>query len=1104
MPRRAIRPSLPRALLLLAMAALAAGAAEPPYELAPLTAPAPVAGSAPLYTSLDPAAIGLTVANQYGDRRMWGERFREFTLGALETGIAVADFFHDGRPAIFAVSKTGPCALYRQVEPYRFVDVATAAGVACTADPAPRVGATVVDINQDGWPDLYVCRYDAPNLLFINNHDGTFTECAHAWGLDLRDASVMASFADYDGDGFLDCYLVTNILNFAQSPLGQHNHLLRNNGNGTFTDVSKAAGIWGLSQGHAALWFDPAGSGWPDLYVANDFETPDRFYHNRRDGTFSDLIDERLPHVTYFSMGADFGDLNNDGRTDFIVTDMRDRSHSRFLAGLEEAGRGLWESERTTELIPQYMWNTVYLGTGTKHYEEAAHLFGMDATGWTWSVRIGDLDNDGHSDVLFTAGMLRNFVDPDLIDRQNVAPNLLARATVWKDAPPRKDPMLAFHNLGDLRFAECARQWGLERSGISFACALVDLANTGRLDVVISNQDGPPTIFRNTGPAGHSMEVKLDGWEPNRDGIGATLRIETESGWQMRQLYTEHGSVTSEPALAHFGLGSSTHVRQLVIRWPSGTEQVIADLPADRRVIVHEPPSGGSGRRPADAAAPPASPLYQVSTGALRPAYQSLPADVDEFVKQPLLPRRLNAPGPALAVADVNGDGRPDLFVAGTSGNPGVLYLAKEDGTFSPAPNQPWNRVDGADTPGAVFFTEPATGRPGLFLTRGGVRLSPGDPALGGELYWGDGLGNFVPAPAATAALQGFALGPCAAVVVTQPEGVLIFAGGRAVPGRWPETPRSFLLRLEGGKLNDVTAELAPDMARIGMVTAVAWADLDGTGQPDLVLTLEWGAVRIFHHTSHGYTDETERRGLANVRGWWSALCIADVNGDGRPDLIVGNVGLNTKYHATSTEPTMLFAGDLDGSGRSALLEAQYEDGRLCPVRGRSKLAYTFPWVRSRFPTFSTFAQASLSEIFSPDKLAAATALSANELASGVFMQQPDHTFRFTPLPRAAQLAPVNAIICRDLNGDGHPDLLLVGNNFGPEPSTGRFDGGIGLLLHGDGRGGFTPAPADESGIVVTGEARASVAVPIAGRKQGVRLVIARNRGELLVFDPAQ
>ena len=1104
----------PLTLCLAALSAASAGVAADPAgpirEARAFAARAPLPAGAKPFRELPAAATGVNVSNVYNDPRMWGDRFREYTLGALESGIAVADFDRDGLLDIFVVSKNGPCALYRQTAPFKFVECAAAAGVDCTNVPAPgapKTGATVVDINQDGAPDLYVCRNGAPNLLFVNNGDGTFTECAHQYGLDVNDASVMATFADYDGDGDLDCFILTNILDFSKSPQGRRNYLFHNNGNGTFTDVTQKAGIWGLTQGHTAIWFDANGDGWPDLYVANDFETPDRFYLNNGDGTFTDVIDHRLPHVTYFSMGADVGDLNNDGKFDFMVSDMRDHTRRGFMTGMEEIGRGLWEMERVPELIPQYIWNAVYLGTGTDRYQEIAHLIGVDATGWTWSARMGDLDNDGREDLFFTTGMIRNFVDADLVDKQNVAPTLEARAQVWKNAPPRRESTLAYRNLGDLQFADVSAPWGLDRRGVSFGCALVDLNSDGTLDLVYNNEDGPPTAIRNDTPTGHSVEFKLAGQAPNRDGIGAELRIETAAGIQVRQLYTERGVVTSEPPIAHFGLGDDPLIKKLTIRWPLGDVQVLENLPADKLYTIAEPPYP-DGVRPHRPPAylhtpPPPDALYTEDAHARGLDYTSAVQPFDEFFRQPLLPRRLNGQAPAVAVADVNGDGLDDLFISGAAGQAGVLYLGQPDGTFKPAPSQPGGDAKEADDVGALFFDADGDGHPDLLIVAGGVQRDEGDARLDDRLYLNDGHGTFHLAPAGELPRDGESTTACAAADFDGDGHVDLFVGGRLVPGRWPATPRSFLYRNEGGRFVDVTDQLAPGLRHVGMVTAAAWADLDGDGRPDLVLTLEWGPVKVFHNTGHGFEDSTARAGLAGRTGWWSALTVADVNGDGRPDLIVGNVGLNTKYHATAAQPTVLYAGDLDGSGRVTLLEAQYDpDGRLYPVRGRSKLAYTFPWLTRKFPTFAAYARASVDDIFPAESLKAATRLEATELASGVYLQQPDGTFVFRPLPREAQIAPINAFVWRDLDGDGHPDLLCVGNNFGPEPSTGRFDGGLGLLLKGDGHGGITPVAPAESGIVVAGEARGAAAVNISGTSPATAIVVTQSNGPVLFFRP--
>lgn len=1092
-------------LLLVLIGSMAGWISAPAQTMLPLRDRTPVPSSEPRFSVLSSDQTNLTVPNIFDDPRMWGDRFRELTLGAVETGIAIADFDLDGLPDIFAVSKNGPCALYRQVAPFVFVDVAAVAGVTCPG-PANNTGATAVDINQDGAMDLYVCRIDAPNLLFINNGDGTFEERAAGYGLDVHDASVHALFADYDRDGDLDLYLVTNILDFARSPKGRRDYLFRNNGNGTFTDVTESAGIWGLSQGHTAIWFDPNGDGWPDLYVANDFETPDRFYLNKGDGTFADVVDQRLPHVTYFSMGADSGDINNDGRVDFMVSDMRDRTHAEYLVGIEEIGRGLWEMERVSELVPQYMWNAVYLNSGTDLFLEVAHLTGMHATGWTFGTRFGDLDNDGRLDAFFTTGMIRNFMDADLVDRQNRAPSLAARAGMWKETAPRTEPTAAFRNLGDLAFEDVSEKWGLNREGVAFGCALADLDGDGDLDLVYSNYDAPPTVVRNNSTGGHRIMVKLDGWPPNRDGIGAELILESSSGRQVRQVYTERGIVASEPPIVHFGLGGDSVVSKLIIRWPRGQVQELENLPADRLLVVTEPPLGEERPSPAILETPPlpgARFREEAGSRGIRHAARIRP--FDELSRQRLLPRRMNGQGPAVATGDVNADGRDDIFISGLGGQAGVLFLADGDGGFSSAVAQPWAEAAEAEDLGAVFADVNGDGFPDLVIAAGGVTVERGDPLLNDRVYLNDGQGGFRAAAPGALPPDGESGKAIAAGDFDADGWVDLFVGGRLVPGRYPDTPRSFLYRNRGdGTFEDVTDALAPELRSIGMVTAAEWADLDGDGRIDLIVTLEWGPVVCLLNTGTRFEPLGAQSGLAERSGWWSALAVADLDGDGRLDLVVGNLGLNTKYQATAEEPAVLLAGDFDRSGTDQLVEARFAEGRLVPMRGRSKLSYSFPWIPRKFPTFAAFSRASVEEIFGVERLSGVRRLIATELASGVYLNQSESgtmRFAFLPLPREAQIAPINAIVARDFDGDGIIDLACAGNHFGPEPSTGRFDGGLGVILIGDGRGGFRAESPAESGFIVPGEARSLAAVD-SGGDETPSLVVGRSGGNVLLFTP--
>jgi hypothetical protein len=762
--------------------------------------------------------------------------------------------------------------------------------------------------------------------------------------------------------------------------------------------------------------------------------------------------------------------------------------------------------ERVPELVPQYMWNAVYLNTGTDRYQEISHLIGVDATGWTWAARMADLDCSGRLDLFYTAGMIRNFTNPDLVDKQNVAPNRVAQAQVWKNTPLRRETTRAYRNLGNLKFEDVSEKWGLDQAGVSFGCAIVDLDGDGDLDIVYNNFDGPPTIIRNNTTSGHRVMIKLAGRPPNRDAIGAELRIETASGIQVRQIYTERGIVASEPATVHFGLGSDTVINKLTIHWPNGQVQEIEDLPADRLLTIPQPPlaPGQVARRaPARFSRPANAAAFFVEDAHARGLdFTDTAPATDEFSRQRLLPRRLGLTGPAIAVADVNGDGLQDVFVSGVDGEPGKLYLGQPDGKFKPAPDQPWADAKDSDDTVAIFFDATGSGHQDLFIAGGGVRHDEGDPALNDRLYLNDGRGRFRLAPQGTLPADGESTGVAAAADFEGTGKVGLFVGGRLVPGHWPATPRSFLYRNVGGKFVDVTDELAPGLRNVGMVTAAVWADISHDGRPDLVVATEWGPISYFHNTGHGFENWTKKAGLDQRTGWWSSLAVADLNGDGRLDLVCGNVGLNTKYHASLSEPTLLYAGDLDGTGREQLVEAQYEDGKLYPVRGRSKLSYVFPWIRKKFPSYEAYAHATIDEIFPAEHLAKAQRLAATELASGIYFQRRDGTFEFKPLPALAQVSPINGLVVRDLDGDGIPDIFCVGNNYGPEPSTGRFDGGVGLLLKGDRHGGFTAVPTWQSGVLAPGDTRSAVPVFLAGQKGVPSIAVAQSNGPVLLFTP--
>lgn len=1022
-----------------------------------------------MFTLMPTARTGVNCVNTYGDPAMWSRRYTELMNGSLGTGVAVADFDQDGRPDIYVVSKTGPSRLFRNLGDWKFEDVTVAAGLIPPADLARTdrtdwtQGASWADVNNDGWPDLYVCRFAAPNLLFINQGNGTFREEAATRGLAVTDASGLGVFLDYDRDGWLDVYVQTNLLDSAKAPNGQRDYLFHNRGDGTFEDVTARAGIRDENLAHAAIVWDYDDDGWPDLYVANDFTLPDKLYHNNRNGTFTDVINSVIPSMPYSAMGADAGDINNDGLMDFLVADMAATTHEKDQRGMAYS-RTLKPNamEPGPDEAPQYSRNALYLNTGTGRCLEVAQLAGVPATDWTWSVRFEDLDNDGRLDLHVTNGMIREYQNVDLLDRMVLAENLAERVGIMRSSPRLEETNLAFRNTGDLRFEEVGAQWGLSQHGVSFGAAYADFDGDGDLDVAFANHEDSPTLLRNDCLEGHRLVISLRGTASNRFGVGAKVTIRTARGLQVRLLAPARGYLSTSEPILHFGLGEDAIVESLTVDWPSGRRQSFAQLAADRRYVITEP-AGTSVPVPAPSPAP--APQFVAAASRLGLDLQS--EESFDAESQPLLATRFDRLGPALAVGDINGDGNADIVIGGTGRQPARVFMRTGD-HFAAAGSLPPSPVD--DGPLLLIDCD-GDGLPDLLQTKAGTNRAANSPSFQPVLYRNTG-GAFVPQPDALPPLP-ISVGAAAAADFDRDGRLDVFVGARVLPGRYPLAPRSALLRNVGGRFEDVTDTLAPALREPGLVRSALWSDVDADGWPDLLLALEWGGVRYYHNDQgRGFSDRSEAAGFAAAGdGWWTSLATADFNGDGRLDYVAGNNGLNTLYQP----PVFAFLGNFKGGGALQLVEASTEGNTLYPRRTRKELGAQIAAVLQRFPRNDAYAKAALPAIVGDAPLKAARRFVATELRSGVFLSQADGTYRFRPLPRLAQVAPFQGMAAGDLDGDGRADLFAVENSFAPNPGVGRFNGGLGIFLVGDGRGGFQPVSPRESGLVAPGDAKALV-----------------------------
>jgi hypothetical protein len=1107
------------------------------------------AGGATSFVRHAPADCGVTAGNT-----LKSEHVLPYVYDGA--GLATGDLDGDGLPDLYVVSQDGPNHLYRQTAPFRFEDVTERSGVG--GGDAWGSGCAIVDVDGDGKLDIYVCNLESPNLLYRNLGNLAFEECARRFGLDFTGACFYPAFADYDNDGDLDVYLLNNRV-FLQSLLpellakvelptsmtktlreltppmpslvpdehgkglavppgyedhllefggrlffaGQADRLLRNDG-ARFSDVTREAGIADQGMGLSATWWDHDGDGRLDLYVANDLESPDVLYRNRGDGTFEDISATALPQLAYFGMGSDAADVDGDGRFDLCVADMAMRTHYAAKVLMGDMGDRGWFLENGRP--PQVMRNALFMNTGTGRFLEVGQLAGVAKTDWTWTVKFGDLDADGHVDLFATNGIPRFDNDPDARARFSAlwaAGKRDEAIALAANLPAVPEKNLALRNDGlppgePPHFTDRAADWGLDLEAVSQGASLVDLDRDGDLDVVVGNQNAPVAIYENrTGRDRHAALVRLVGRDRNPFGIGARLSV-FAGGKRIERLLTPGGGyLSSHDPLVHLGLGAATRIDRLELRWPRGAVQVFEGLEADRLLAIAEPATATIQ----ETATPDKEPRFVDFADASGLHRRHVETPYDDYASQPLAPHRHSQLGPGLAFGDVDGDGHDDVFVGGARGQGGALHLVRDTGYVRMG--GPWERDGVHEDLGAVFLDLDLDGDLDLFVVSGSNEAKPGDASFRDRAYLNRGNGEFDAAPDELA--PAFAdSGSVAAAADWDRDGDLdLFVGGRVVPGRYPESPISRLYRNDGGKLVDVIETAIPSLRLAGLVTGALWSDVDGDGLLDLLVTAHWQPVRYFRNSGDGrFEDRSEAAGFAAQPGWWNGIAAGDLDADGDLDYVATNTGLNTKYKASPEHPARLFAADFDDNGTFDVVEAKYEGERLLPVRGRSCSSRAIPMLAERFETYDRFARASLTEIYGESALDGARGLFATQLAHVLWRNDGNGRFTAVPLPRIAQLAPAFGVAIGDLDGDGRADLVLAQNFFHPEPETGRMAGGLGCLLWNT-KAGLVAAGARESGLIVPEDARA---LAIADLDADLRpdLVVTTNDGPLRVLRNAQ
>ncbi|MCB0705842.1 MAG: VCBS repeat-containing protein [Saprospiraceae bacterium] len=1070
-----------------------------------------------LFTTMSADYTGVDFANQLdfnADFNIY--KYRNFYNGG---GVAIGDINNDGLPDLYFTANFLSNRLYLNKGDFHFEDITKQAKVG--GERAWSTGVSMADVNGDGWLDIYVCNSgdiegdNKQNELFINQKDNTFLEQGADYGLADQGYSTHAAFFDYDRDGDLDCYLLNNSYQAIGSfnlrkaarperdPVGG-DKLFRNDGN-TFTDVSEEAGIYGsvIGFGLGVTVGDLNRDGWPDIYVSNDFFERDYIYMNQGDGTFSEELEAQVRSISAASMGADLGDINNDGYPDLFVTEMLPEGDDRLKSKTTFENWDRHQYGFNNGYHYQFTRNMLQLNNQNKTFSDIGRLSGVSATDWSWGALILDMDNDGLRDIFVANGIYQDLTDQDYIQfisneetiRMITSGDKVDYKALVDAIPSVKISNYAFLNKGNLQFENKAEAWGLATPSHSNGSAYGDLDNDGDLDLVVNNVNMPCFIYRNETNnqlKQHYLQVRLQGDGRNPFGVGATLLIKAGDLELYQEQFPTRGFQSSMDYLMHVGLGEHTIIDELKVVWPSGRVSILKNVAVDQEILVKHPESD------TEEAAYPGfpQPLFEAMPAA-ETNYRHKENKYIDFDRDGLIYHMMSTEGPAFCVGDVNGDGLEDFFAGGAKGQAGTIQLQSASGAFRPFSESTFEKDKDSEDVDAVFLDADNDGDLDLYVASGGSEYSSSSLDLIDRLYFNDGKGNFTKSSQNLPANKPESSGCVRAADFDNDGDIDLFVGIRLRPFYYGIPCNGYILANDGkGSFTNVTPTAAPALLDAGMFTDALWVDYDGDSDIDLITCGDWMSIRIFQNDKGVFTDQTDQAGLSQSHGWWNCMSAADIDGDGDIDLVAGNHGLNSRFKADAAHPVQMFVNDFDHNGTAEQIITRYDGERSLPLVLRHDLVKQLPGLKKKYLKYESYQGQTITDIFSPEQMEGTVEKSVEILSSSILWNQGNGTFKLEPLPVEAQFSPIYSFLTGDFNADGQLDIMSAGNLFEAKPEVGKYDADYGLILLG-GDTGFTALRSAQSGFQTTGAVRSIQRINAGGAEL---IVVVQNNQPLTLF----